>query len=102
MKLAHKIDSEVLVSVTTTLQDSEATMRTLILDKYEQIKSENPGKKKKAKDKIIKSMNHPSFVQIMKKRLSIVYACVEICSTVSFIDEIEEGISLRCLYQILA
>lgn len=46
-------------------------------------------------------MNHPSFVEIMRKRLTIVYACVEISSTVSFVEEIEEGISLRCLYRIL-
>ena len=37
----------------------------------------------------------------MNKRLTIVYACVEITSAVGYIDEIDEGVSLRCLYEVL-
>lgn len=112
LKLAHKIDAGVLVNVTQTLQDSEHTMRQQISDRYEDIVAEVDNTKKKTKktakkiqnkfDEVLKKeTNHPGFVSLMNKRLSIVYACIEISSTVAYIEELEEGISLRCLYQTL-
>jgi len=45
--------------------------------------------------------NHPAFSSLMNKRLTIVYACAEITSSVGYIQEIDEGVSLRCLYEVL-
>ena len=46
-------------------------------------------------------MNHPGFVSLMIKRLSTVFSCVEISSRASFLEEMEEQVSLTCLYSLL-
>jgi hypothetical protein len=41
LKLAHKIDAEILVSITTALQDSQTNMRIMTSDRYDQLKEKN-------------------------------------------------------------
>ena len=105
LKLAHKIDAEILVSITKALQESQINMRVLTSEQYESFLERNKSKKKKNSKGFLASkrsfMNHPRIVALMNKRLTIVYACVEITSSVTYIDEIDQGVSLRCLYEIL-
>lgn len=111
LKLAHKIDAEILAAITQALQDSQTNMRILTGDRYDSLKNKHKNliqqaqksaKKAKNWENIKRShFNHPAFIALMNKRLTIVYACVEITSSVGYIEEIDEGVSLRCLYEVL-
>ena len=88
--LAHKIDAKMLTAIVGAMQEGHETMKELTREIAE---------KDQAKNKSF--MNHPGFIALMKKRLSTVFSSVEISSKASFLEEMEEKVSLTCLYQLV-
>jgi len=90
LTLAHKIEAKMLASIVEALQDSQETMQEIMDDM---------AARESSKNKFF--MNHPGFVALMKKRMATVFSSIEISSKASFLDEMEERVSLTCLYRLL-
>lgn len=88
--LAHRINSLMLVDIVQAMQESHESMREIHKEMAE---------RESKKNKLF--MNHPGFVALMVKRLSTVYSSVEISQQASFMEEMEESVSITCFYQLL-
>lgn len=90
LALAHKIEAKLLVSIVSAMQDSQETMKEMM---HEIAEKESKNNKH--------FMNHPGFVALMKKRLATVFSAIEITSKSAYLEEMEEKVSLTCLYVLL-
>ena len=79
-----------LAAIVEAMQEGHETMKELTEEFAARDKGKTPT-----------FMNHPGFVALMKKRLSTVFSAVEISSKASFLDEMEEKVSLTNLYQFI-
>ena len=86
LAMAHKIDAKTLAAIVDAMQRSFDTMTSIVHDMT-------------GKDK--KSATHPAVMSLMEKRLACVFASIEISSKASFLEEMEEKVSITCLYRLL-